>query len=124
MSLSFSVKTGIFLAREGYKLYQDFEYVQRKVAYYNKHQSLPKGKIKKPKIHTATWFAGAGALGGLIEGGAIGVAGFGGAVGLPLWLAGAGAGLAVYGAYKIGQSLLSEDKPKKRSYQRSYRSKK
>ncbi len=58
-----------------------------------------KEKVKEWK--KAGFFVGGGAVAGALKGGSMGIAAFGGAVGAPLWLGGAVAGLACYGAYKL-----------------------
>ena len=69
-------------------------------------------KKRNKEFCKAGAFLGAGAGLGFLKGGAIGIAGFGGAVGAPLWLAGAGVGLAGYGLYKLGESFVKSDSPK------------
>ena len=64
--------------------------------------------LKKNKKAGA--FVGVGAGVGLIEGGSVGVAVAGTAFGIPLVVAGATVGLAGYGLYKAGESLLKETK--------------
>ena len=54
---------------------------------------------------------GTGVGAGILKGGAIGIAGFGGAVGAPLWLVGAGVGLVAYGIYKVGENCFQSDSP-------------
>ena len=68
---------------------------------------------KKTEFTKASAFIGAGAGAGLIKGGALGVAFGGTAVGVPLVVAGAGIGLAGYGAYKAGQAIYKDLKGKK-----------
>ena len=67
-------------------------------------------KKNKPQNdwHKAGACAGVGAGLGFIKGGSLGIAAFGGAIGAPLWLAGAVFGLAGYGLYKGGKAILKE----------------
>lgn len=58
----------------------------------------------KEELKKAGTFVGVGAGVGLLKGGAIGIAGFGSAIGIPLVVVGAVAGLTVYGACKAYQS--------------------
>ena len=69
-------------------------------------------KFLKSEKGKAWAFVGAGAGAGLLKGGALGVAVGGTAFGLPLVVAGAGVGLACYGAYKAGESIFKDKKEK------------
>ena len=64
---------------------------------------------KKNGYHYAGAGATAGATAGLIKGGAIGVAAFGGAVGLPLVVVGAGVGLLAGLGVKAIVDLCSDE---------------
>ena len=72
-----------------------------------------KSKCGKAGVYkTAACGAGVGAGLGLVKGGAIGLAAFGGAVGLPLWVAGAVVGTAVavgVSALKDAKEVLKDD---------------
>ena len=80
--------------------------------------ALPKLKKKANKdIVTACAFVGVPTVAGVVQGGSIGIAILGGAFGAPLWAAGAGAGIAGYGVYKIGKTVLKKGRqrtPRKR----------
>ena len=81
-------------------------------AFEEKIKLLPKYKKNKFKKEwqKAGTCAGVGAVAGCLEGGAIGIAAFGGAVGVPVVVAGAVVGLAGYGLYKGGKSIVKEMK--------------
>ena len=64
---------------------------------------------KKTEFTKASVMVGAGAGIGQSIGGSIGIAAFGGAVAMPLVVAGALVGLAGYGAYKACDSWFKED---------------
>lgn len=78
-----------------------------------KYKKLFKEFMKKEHNKVGA-FVGAGVGAGLIEGGALGVAVAGTAFGAPLWLAGAGTGLACYGIYKAGEPLYKKMKKKRK----------
>ena len=61
-------------------------------------------KRDNKELYKAGAFVGTGVTAGIIKGGAIGLAGFGTAVGAPLWAVGGACGLAVFGVYKALQS--------------------
>ena len=65
-------------------------------------------KHKKEFVKAGTLIS-AGAGVGQSIGGSIGIAAFGGAVGVPLVLAGGAMGLIGYGAYKMGEAYFKED---------------
>ena len=65
-------------------------------------------KTKKEFVKAST-LIGAGATVGEVVGGSIGIAAFGGAVGIPLVIVGGTVGLLGYGAYKACESYLKED---------------
>lgn len=65
-------------------------------------------KKKTNEVITASVCVGVPAAAGAIKGGSLGIAIFGGAVSAPLWLAGAGVGLAGYGVYKAGETIFSK----------------
>ena len=64
-------------------------------------------------IKAGSFVVGGAVIGALVSnGGGLGIAAFGGAVGAPVWLAGALVGLAGYGAYKVYKSISKDDKEK------------
>ena len=67
----------------------------------SKSETMKKGN---KDLYKAGAFVGTGITAGIIKGGAIGLAGFGTAVGAPLWAVGGACGLAVFGVYKALQS--------------------
>ena len=88
------------------------------------HKGIKK-VIDSKQSTKATAFIGCGALAGVIKGGALGVATAGVGMGVPIWAAGTGGGLAIYGAYKLWESYSkgkAEEREKERKRQkRAYR---
>ena len=66
-------------------------------------------KKTKKEFVKASSLIGAGAGVGEVIGGSIGIAAFGGAVGIPLVIVGGTVGLLGYGAYKMGEAYFKDD---------------
>ena len=66
-------------------------------------------KKKRKEFAKASFMIGTGAGVGQSIGGSIGIAAFGGAVGVPLFIVGGAVGLLGYGAYKACDAWFKED---------------
>ena len=71
-------------------------------------------KHKKEFVKAGTLIS-AGAGVGQTIGGSIGIAAFGGAVGVPLFIVGGAVGLLGYGAYKMGEAYFKDDSENKKN---------